>query len=295
MFSKLLRRPQRARSPTSPRVPTDTVVWAIGDIHGRDDLLEPLLRAIRADLSGMDDQRKVVIFLGDYVDRGPGSREVLGLLASLPAEEGLEWRFLKGNHEETMARFLDDPSVGTRWCEYGGVATLQSYGLRPPDMKHRVEAWQRLSSDLNHKLNKVERAFLSGLETRVTVGDYFFAHAGARPGEPLETQAAEDLLWIRGTFLRSDVEFEKVVVHGHTPTAEVHVDRRRIGIDTRAYESGVLTALRLRGTERRILQVIGSGGGEETAQSGGPDRYSGEIDLRWADLPTFGDLDVTDV
>lgn len=245
-----------------------------------------------ADLHATQDQRKVVVFLGDYVDRGPGSRAVLRRLAALSAGNGVEWRFLKGNHEETMVKFLEDPSIGAQWCEYGGDATLRSYGLRPPDLRHRAEAWSHLSSDLNHKLGEAERALLSNLEMRVEVGDYFFAHAGARPGQPLASQADADLIWIRGTFLRSEVEFEKVIVHGHTPTAEVHADRRRIGIDTRAYESGVLTALRLHATDRQVLQAVA-----HPAQPGLDGRPSGAaraaVSLRWADLPAFADFRVT--
>lgn len=290
MFLKLLKRRAPVRAPESPQAPAGAVVWAIGDIHGRDDLLAPLVEAIRADLRTMDDQQKMVVFLGDYVDRGPGSRAVLKRLAGLPTDEGVEWRFLKGNHEETMVRFLEDPSVGAQWCEYGGDATLRSYGLRPPDMKHRAEAWRHLSSDLNHKMGADERDFLAKLEMRVTAGDYFFAHAGARPGEPLDSQTDEDLLWIRSTFLRSEQEFEKVIVHGHTPAAEVHADRRRIGIDTRAYESGVLTALRLRGGERRILQAVSAA--PAVLAEGRDEPPADQVDLRWADIPAFADLPI---
>ena len=288
MFLKLLKRRSAVQAPRSPRVPAGTVVWAIGDIHGRHDLLRPLVEAIRADLRATDAQKKVVIFLGDYVDRGPDSREVIRYLAALPAGDGVEWRFLKGNHEETMVKFLDDPMVGVQWCEYGGEATLRAYGLRPPDMKHRAEAWRRLSTDLDHKLGADERAFLANLELQVSIGDYFFAHAGARPGLPLDRQSAGDLLWIRSSFLRSDVEFEKVVVHGHTPAAEVHADRRRIGIDTRAYESGMLTALKLQGGERRILQAIAP-----RSLEGGIDPAGDAVALQWADLPVFADFPVS--
>ena len=288
MFLKLLKRRSAVQAPRSPRVPAGTVVWAIGDIHGRHDLLRPLVEAIRADMRATDAQKKVVIFLGDYVDRGPDSRVVIRYLAALPADEGVEWRFLKGNHEETMVKFLDDPMVGAQWCEYGGEATLRAYGLRPPDMKHRAEAWRRLSTDLDHKLGADERAFLANLELQVSIGDYFFAHAGARPGLPLDRQSAGDLLWIRSSFLRSDVEFEKVVVHGHTPAAEVHADRRRIGIDTRAYESGMLTALKLQGGERRILQAIAP-----RSLEGVVDPSGDAVALRWADLPVFADFPVS--
>jgi serine/threonine protein phosphatase 1 len=290
MFRRLLKRRAPVRAPEVPRTPDGMVVWAIGDVHGRADLLKPLTEAIRADLDASDAPRKMVVFLGDYVDRGPGSREVLKYLAALPADEGVEWRFLKGNHEETMVNFLDDPSVGTQWCEYGGEATLQAYGLRPPSLKHRVEAWRHLSSELDHKLDEDERTFLSNLELSVTAGDYFLVHAGARPGAALADQSDEDLMWIRGEFLRSEVEFEKVVVHGHTPTAEVHADRRRIGIDTRAYASGVLTGLRLEGRDRRILQAVAPRASSGLSEGGFPPAIS----LRWANLPAFADLRVTE-
>ena len=290
MLHKLLKRRPQVRAPEHPRLPEGTVVWAVGDIHGRDDLLGPLLAEMVRDISVSAPSRGVVIFLGDYVDRGPGSRNVIRALADLPAAGGIEWRFLKGNHEETMVKFLADPSVGAQWCEYGGDATLRSYGLCEPAMKHRIEAWRRLSCDLDHKLDARERAFLSGLELSVEIGDYFFTHAGARPGVALERQSAEDLLWIRGSFLRSEEEFEKVIVHGHTPTAEVHSDRRRIGIDTRAYESGVLTALRLQGRERRILQAVGPR--RVHAASGAGEAMRTEIQLREASLPAHADLSV---
>lgn len=149
-----------------------------------------------------------------------------------------------------MLRFLDNPTKGATWCGYGGDATLASYGLKPPEMKHRVEAWARVAADLDHKLSPREREFLETLEYGVSVGEYFFAHAGARPGVALDRQSERDLMWIRGSFLDSEVEFEKIVVHGHTPADVVYADRRRIGIDTKAYESGVLSALRLSGACR---------------------------------------------
>ena len=137
-------------------------------------------------------------------------------------------------------------------------------------MRHKPEAWAHLAADLSHRLTKSERDFLEKLDLCVSFGDYFFAHAGARPGVPLHQQTPEDMMWIRRTFLDSDVAFERVVVHGHTPTAQVHSDRRRIGIDTKAYSSGCLTALRLIGTERTIIEamlspVIGKNGGAAEA------------------------------
>lgn len=254
MFSKLLKRRAVTRAPVSPSVPDGTLVWAIGDVHGRYDLMVPLIDAIRADPAASAADRLTVIFLGDYIDRGPDSRAVVQHLATLSRDESIDWRFLKGNHEEAMLNFLDDPAEGSKWCEYGGDATLASYGLQVPSMRHKPEAWAHLSADLEHKLPAAERDFLESLELSVTVGDYFFSHAGARPGQPLEKQSAEDLMWIRRTFLDSDVEFERIVVHGHTPERVVYADHRRIGVDTKAYASGVLTAVRLSGRDRHILQ-----------------------------------------
>ena len=272
MLSRLFRSRTQVAAPTAPAVPDGTVVWAVGDIHGRLDLLEPLVEAINADLRASAANRKVVVFLGDYIDRGPDSRGVLQLLAGLSDVEGVEWRFLKGNHEQAMVGFLDDPSAGPKWCEYGGDSALSSYGLRVPDLAHRTEAWARVAADLRHKLTAGETAFLENLELSVAVGDYFFSHAGARPGVALDRQSSEDLMWIRQPFLHSQTEFEQVVVHGHTPTLHVHADHRRIGIDTKAYQSGMLSALRLEGRERSLLKTLGPRRGSE-------ERYGGEESL----------------
>lgn len=255
MISALFKR--TAKPPAAlrrPLVPDGLVVWAVGDVHGRLDLLEPLVDAIRAEAPTPEVTRKIVVFLGDYIDRGPDSRGVVRYLSHLPGDQGVEWRFLKGNHEEAMLTFLKDPSFGANWCEYGGGAALASYGLKPPEMKHRTEAWAHVAADLDHRLTPRERSFLEDLELSLAVGDYFFAHAGARPGQSLENQTERDLMWIRNSFLDSDVPFEKIIVHGHTPTKAVHIDHRRIGVDTKAYASGILTAIRLAGSDRTIMQ-----------------------------------------
>ena len=257
MISKFFRKTKTsAPSYDAPSVPDGTVVWAIGDIHGRLDLLKPLVDAILQDAAETIAERKVVVFLGDYIDRGPDSRGVLRLLAGLGHADGIEWRFLKGNHEEAMLRFLTEPKFGPTWCDYGGDAALASYGLKPPTMTHNANAWVQLAADLDHKVDIGERQFLENLELSLMVGDYFFAHAGARPGRPLEAQVPEDLLWIRRSFLDSSHRFSKVVVHGHTPEASVFSDHRRIGIDTKAYESGILSALRLQASSREIHQSV---------------------------------------
>ena len=268
MLSKLFRSRTQVAAPVAPAVPDGTVVWAVGDIHGRLDLLQPLVEAIVADLHDATATRKVVIFLGDYIDRGPDSRGVLRLLAGLSVVQGVEWRFLKGNHEQAMLGFLDDPSAGPKWCDYGGDNALRSYGLRVPDLAHRTEAWARVAADLRHKLTAREIAFLENLELSVTVGDYFFSHAGARPGVALDRQSPEDLMWIRQPFLDSRTPFGRVVVHGHTPALKVHADHRRIGMDTKAYHSGVLSAVRLERDERSLLQTIGPRRGSEARHGG---------------------------
>jgi serine/threonine protein phosphatase 1 len=271
MLSKLFRSRTQITAPAAPAVPDGTVVWAVGDIHGRLDLLQPLVEAIVADPRDRSAIRRVVVFLGDYIDRGPDSRGVLRLLAGLSADQGVEWRFLKGNHEQAMLGFLEDASAGPKWCEYGGDNALRSYGLRVPDLAHRTEAWARVAADLRHKLTARETEFLENLELSVTVGDYFFSHAGARPGVALDRQSPGDLMWIRQPFLESQTAFEQVVIHGHTPTPRVHADHRRIGIDTKAYHSGVLSAVRLEWHERSLLQAIGPQRGSEAR--GGSEGY----------------------
>jgi serine/threonine protein phosphatase 1 len=213
----------------------------------------------------------VVVFLGDYIDRGPDSRGVVRRLAGLSQVQDIEWHFLKGNHEQAMLGFLQDPSTGPKWCEYGGDNALRSYGLRVPELAHRAEAWARVAADLRHRLTEAEMDFLETLELSVSVGDYFFSHAGARPGVALDRQSPQDLMWIRQPFLDSAVGFERVVVHGHTPARTVQADSRRIGIDTKAYDTGILTGLRIQGQDRSLLQSTGPRRGPQ-ARSGG-DEY----------------------
>lgn len=255
MFSKLLKRKPQVRAPENPSVPDGTIVWAIGDIHGRLDLLVPLVEAIMADAAASAAERKVVIFLGDYIDRGPESRGVIEYLTTLPISRGVEWRFLKGNHEETMLRFLEDPAIGSRWCEYGGDAALESYGLRAPYLKHRADVWGPVAADLAHRIPASHLEWLESLELCVTLGDYCFVHAGLRPGLAISEQSEADMLWIRDSFLQSQEAFEKVVVHGHTPTKAVYSDHRRIGVDTKAYASDVLTALRLERDGKSLMRT----------------------------------------
>ena len=266
MLRRLFNRTPKVVPAALPRVPAGlpvgSVVWAIGDIHGRLDLLDRLLSAITDSDEVRNGVKPVLVFLGDYIDRGSNSRGVIDRLVILADDPTFETYFLKGNHEDKMLEFLEDSTVGAAWCDYGGAQALESFGLKVPVLKHRQEGWASLSSDLAHRLSPRQRDFLESLEYSVAIGGYFFAHAGARPGVPLEDQSHHDLMWVRGSFLNSEVRFERVVVHGHTPADDPYIDHRRIGIDTRAYESGVLTAVRLEGEGHRFLQAVQQADGE---------------------------------
>ncbi len=235
-------------------VPAGSRVYAIGDIHGRADLLEALHAQIAADAAGAAAGRRVVIYLGDYVDRGLQSREVIDLLLDAPLA-GFESVHLKGNHEDFMLRFLDAPKAGPGWFMNGGGATLYSYGVRMLERGVDLTRFDQLRGQLIANLPERHRAFLAALKLWHVEGGYFFVHAGVRPGVPLEAQRDEDTLWIRERFLDDDRDHGKIVVHGHTITGEPDVRANRIGIDTGAYATGVLTSLVLEGSERRFLKT----------------------------------------
>lgn len=231
----------------------DRSVFAVGDIHGCNDLLTALLDAI-AEASPPGGRRPLLIFLGDYVDRGPDSKGVIERLSRIRADQP-EARFLCGNHEETMLRFLSDFDSGLAWTSYGGRETMLSYGVTPPDDKNDLEGWRRAQQALKAAIPDTHMKFLWSLEDRVEVGDYLFVHAGVRPDRPLDAQTAHDLRWIREPFLSHGRRLAKIIVHGHTPETEPFSDERRIGVDTWAYHTGVLTAVELDGESRRFIQV----------------------------------------
>ncbi len=251
MFSRLFSRTAPQPAPVSAQAPAGSRIYAIGDIHGRADLLERLRSVIVEDARWHPAERKVVVYLGDYVDRGPESRGVVDLLTreTLP---GFESVFLKGNHEDSLLQFLTDPGIAPAWMAYGGEATLYSYGVRPPDVR-RVEDIMAAQEAFTQALPPEHLAFLQALELVHIEGDYAFVHAGFREGVPIEFQDPQDMMWIRNEFLWSDADFGKVAVHGHTITERPEIRPNRIGIDTGAFATGTLTCLVLEGTERRFL------------------------------------------
>jgi len=244
--------------PEGPARSTDgQLLYAVGDIHGRYDLLKDLLAQISADSAKVAADRQAhLVLLGDYIDRGPDSARVMQALVWLQRQGGFALRLIKGNHEQGLLGFLEDPERGGAWLAYGGAQTLSSYGVTPPDATEGPPGLVRARDALMDSLPASHLQMLGELELMVVVGDYAFAHAGVRPERPLEAQAEADLLWIRGGFLDAPGPFERVVVHGHTwLNDQPQMMGCRIGVDTGAYATGVLTAVRLDGPEVTILQA----------------------------------------
>ncbi|MEG6509846.1 metallophosphoesterase family protein [Methyloligella sp. 2.7D] len=232
-------------------VPEDLRVYAIGDIHGRLDLLDVLLAKIAEDIEASPQSRAELVFLGDYVDRGQDSKGVIERLLSktLPAPATC----LRGNHEELMLDFLRAPQYGQPWPEpAGGLATLNSYGVAGDAISHNPEA---VRDEFLRKIPSSHLQFFETLQLTAEIGDYFFVHAGVEPGVPLDRQDVRDLLWIREPFLNHEGGFGKVVVHGHTPRDRVVMRANRIGVDTGAFMSGRLSAVVLAGNERHVIDT----------------------------------------
>jgi serine/threonine protein phosphatase 1 len=240
-------RPQKAK----PSVPAGSRIYAVGDIHGRADLLGALLARIDADLQRRPIARPIQVFLGDYIDRGPQSRQVLDLLIARRRRQKTIV-FLKGNHELCASQVLSDPAVLPELRQMGGITTLLSYGVT---LSSRAEpkAENEVAMAFRQAMPDSHRRFIEGLGLSFTCGDFFFAHAGVRPGIPLRKQSQQDLLWIREDFLLHEEDFGKVVVHGHTPAKEPDIRPNRINIDTGAYATGRLTCLVLEGDRMSFL------------------------------------------
>jgi serine/threonine protein phosphatase 1 len=225
-------------------------IYAVGDIHGRLDLLDELLSRVNADVALRPTPKPVFVFLGDYIDRGPCSCETIDRLIEHSGRN--ECVFLKGNHEQIAIKCLSDPALFDRWMRLGGVETLVSYKVAPANLANGKQIVE-LQSAFHGALPQAHLRFFRDQQTSFTCGDFFFAHAGVKPRIELSHQAENDLLWIRDEFLSSNEDFGKIVVHGHTPTREIEVRPNRINIDTGAFATGTLTCLVI---EEASLSVI---------------------------------------
>ena len=241
----------RQRRPGAPCIATGHRIYAVGDIHGRLDLLNAALGRILADI-GHGDRclATTFVFLGDYVDRGPDSAGVVERLVLLAQE--VPTVCLKGNHEGFLLNFLNTPETLQDWGESGGFNTLLSYGLASP-LHPSVAQCTELAAAFRNALPQSHLTFLQSLSAKFVQDDYCFVHAGLRPQVPLEQQTEHDLLSIRTDFLSSKRVHEKYIIHGHTPVREPHVLFNRLNIDTGAYATNKLTCLVLEGETRRFL------------------------------------------
>jgi diadenosine tetraphosphatase ApaH/serine/threonine PP2A family protein phosphatase len=234
------------------QVPDETErIYAIGDIHGRLDLLDRAIAAIERDVAEHG-AAALTVTLGDYIDRGPASAGVLEQLATNPFPT--PYVALKGNHEVFLEDFLVNPELGQQWRAYGGLETLHSYGV-PASRFMIARKYQEAAQALREAMPQSHVRFMQSLKTSHSFGKYFLCHAGVRPGVPLEHQDEHDLMWIRAEFLDSDVDFGRIIVHGHTPVEQPEVRHNRINIDTAAFATGQLTCVVLDNNGHRFLKV----------------------------------------
>ena len=236
-----------------PSLPSGLRVYAIGDIHGGLDLLKKLMDKIDADCRNFSGKVRR-IFLGDYIDRGLSSRGVIDYLIERKAKDKEPPICLLGNHEQVMRSILltGEKGLFENWMSFGGRETLLSYGISPAALRNEPA---KLIAELVEKTPPNHLEFLEKLELSASFGDYFFCHAGVRPGVSLTTQREDDLVWIRQEFLGYTQPFGKMVVHGHSIRLKAEFKSNRIGIDTGAYATGRLTGLALEGTKKWLLQT----------------------------------------
>ena len=250
MLRSFLARRSAQRGPSGP---PGSRAYAIGDVHGRLDLLRDLLREIERDNAARPPAKTYLVMLGDLVDRGPDSRGVIELFVEHPPE----WArvvHIKGNHEEYFLDVLEGGAgVVTKWLAYGGQECAESYGVTHGWMLNATP--EGIAERLAAEVPASHRTFMRGMADTFRFGDYVFVHAGIRPGVPLEEQSPRDLRLIRDGFLDDRTDHGMMVVHGHTIVAEPEEHPNRIALDTGAYRSGCLTALGLEGRERWFLQA----------------------------------------
>jgi serine/threonine protein phosphatase 1 len=254
MLGRLFKKTVKLRPLDTARVPDGMRVYAIGDVHGRNDLLHQLLKKIEADDLARGDAETLIIFLGDLMDRGPDSASVIETAMALH-KAGRNVRFLMGNHEEVFVRACrqNDPKVTRFFIRIGGEATVLSYPITRSE--YIVLDMHQLSERLGTLVPESHLEFIEGFEDQIIIGDYVFVHAGIRPGVALADLKPSDLRWIREDFVDQRGDLEKVVVYGHTIYEDVEERGSRIGIDTGAYASDKLTAIALEGGERWYLHT----------------------------------------
>jgi len=244
---------RKSRKPhIPPFVPENQRIYCIGDIHGRADLLTRLHEKIQID-SELYKGKKTIVYLGDYVDRGDQSSQVMEILLSNPLDD-FETVFIKGNHEQAMLDFIEYPGAAAAWLSFGGRETLNSYGI-PLAYIPSMNEVGKIAKKLQEKLPESHRSFMINAVHSWQCGSYFFVHAGIRPGVSLDQQSTEDLLWIRDDFLGSTLSHGAIIVHGHSINMLPELLPNRIGIDTGAFLTGVLTCLILEGDGQRLLQT----------------------------------------
>jgi len=238
-----------------PRSTEGELIYAVGDIHGCYELLKRALAQIAADARVEARGRTpMLVLLGDYIDRGPDSAKVLQALVWLQRRGEFALRLLKGNHEQGLLAFLEEPEQGEPWLGYGGAETLASYGVAAPAAG--AQALRDARDALLDQMPASHLQLLTELELMVVVGDYAFVHAGVRPDRSLTGQTEAELLWIRRGFIDAPGPFERVIVHGHTWLGEEpQVMAHRLGLDTGAYATGVLTAARLDAGTVQLFQA----------------------------------------
>jgi serine/threonine protein phosphatase 1 len=237
------------------RGPEGLRLYAIGDVHGRLDLLEAMHDRIADDLREGPAADFRIVHLGDYTDRGPDSKGVLDFLIALRESDPRNIA-LMGNHDEGFSAFLLDADPHGLFAGNGGEKTARSYGV---DIDFSSAKRALIGRDaLLGAMPAAHATFLRSLPRSIAFGDFFFCHAGIRPGVPLEAQDPRDLIWIRWDFLDHRGLFEKVVVHGHTPVPEPEILPNRVDIDTGAFKTGRLTALVIDGGEKRLIEVSDS-------------------------------------
>jgi serine/threonine protein phosphatase 1 len=248
-LDKLAKRQRRARLRLDM---LDAAVYAVGDVHGCLDQLLALERKIIADAHGLPESRKLIIMLGDYVDRGPASAQVLEHLLEPPPDR-FERICLAGNHETAMLDFFDGRIALSDWMRMGAHATLVSYGIDPSRLAMIDGFGGRIESMLRDAIPAAHISFLRSLPVLVEASKFLFVHAGIRPDKELALQSDDDLVSIRSAFFENVHLLDRIVVHGHTPVSEPKFEGLRLNIDTCAYSTGRLTAVRLWRNKGRFL------------------------------------------